>query len=208
MVLTYPLDILAGFPGWVTDFDLHYRQEFSRTAGGVTIAKDMGTPLWKGSFQTTILPVNELDIWRARLKALDGSLGLFWGRPMSRCYPIAYPNGTGIGDVSAVTIDSIGSDNKSISLQKLPVWHSISVGDYLQISTKLYQVLENAVADSTGKTTRFEVRPHLAPGTTVGNAVVLVRPSVPMIIVPATLSTTADAGTGRGTITFQAIESR
>lgn len=127
---------------------------------------------------------------------------------MSRYYPIAYPNGAGIGDVSAVVIDSVGSDNKSLTLQKLPVWHSISVGDYLQIGTKLYQVLESAVANSTGRTTRFEVRPHLSPGTAVGNAVVLVRPSVPMIIVPATLSTTAEAGTGRGSVAFQAIEAR
>lgn len=208
MVLTFPLDILTNFPGWCTEFDLFYRQEFSRTAGGTTIVKDMGTPLWKASFQTVSLPVNELDIWRARLKALEGSLGLLWGRSMSRYYPIAYPNGAGIGDVSAVVIDSVGSDNKSLTLQKLPVWHSISVGDYLQIGTKLYQVLESAVANSTGRTTRFEVRPHLSPGTAVGNAVVLVRPSVPMIIVPATLSTTAEAGTGRGSVAFQAIEAR
>lgn len=208
MAITYPLDILAGFPGWATDFDLFYRQEFSRTAGGMTIAKDMGTPLWKASFQTTTLLVNELDIWRARLKALDGSLGLFWGRPLSRCYPIAYPNGAGIGDVSGPEIDSIGADNRSLTLQKLPVWYSVSGGDYLQIGARLYQVLENAVANSAGKTTRFEVRPHLAPGTAVGNSVVLVRPSVPMIIMPGSLSGTGEAMTGRGIISFQAIESR
>ncbi len=208
MVLTSPYNLLEGLPGWSTDFDLFYRQELSRTAGGTTIAKDFGTPLWKASFQTTVLQVNELDIWRARLKALDGSVLPFWGRPLSRCYPIAYPNGAGIGDVSAVAIDSIGSDNKSLTLQKLPVWHSISVGDYLQIGTKLYQVLENAVANSTGKTTRFEVRPHLAPGTAVGNTVTLVRPSVPMIILPGSLSATGEAMTGRGIISFQAIETR
>lgn len=208
MAITSPLDILTNFPGWCTEFDLFYRQEFSRTAGGTTIVKDMGTPLWKASFQSVILPVNELDIWRARLKALDGSLGLFLGRPMSRCYPIAYPNGAGIGDVSGVVIDSIGANNKSLTLQKLSVWHSISAGDYLQIGTKLYQVLESAVANPTGTTTNFEVRPHLAPGTAVGNSVVLVWSSVPMVIAPGTLSTTADARTGQGSINFQAIECR
>jgi hypothetical protein len=110
--------------------------------------------------------------------------------------------------VKSVTIDSLGLDNKSIALQGLPVWHTITLGDYIQIDNKLYQVLESAVANVSGKTTTFEVRPHLAPGTAVGNTVVLVRPSVPMIIVPATLSTTADAGTGRGSVAFQAIEAR
>lgn len=208
MALTYPLDMLAGFPGWSTEFDLLYRQEYSRTAGGTTIAKDMGTPLWKASYQSIILQPNELDIWRARLKAVDGSLLQFSGRPMSRCFPIAYPNGTGIGDVSTVTIEGIGADNKSIALKGMPVWFSITIGDYLQIGTKLYQALESAVANASGKTTHFELRPHLAPGTAVGNVVTLIKPSVPMIILPGSLTTSAELSTGRGTISFQAVEAR
>lgn len=200
MAITYPLDILTDFPGWSTEFELLYRQEFSRTASGVTIAKDMGTPLWRATYQTRSLRPNELDQWRAKLKALEGSVQRFTGRPMSRCYPIAHPNGQGLGDVSAVTVASVGTDNKSVTLAGLPVGYNASVGDYMQISTKLYQIVDT----STG----FEVRPHLAPGTAFGNVVVLVRPSVPMIILPGTLSTTADASTGRGSITFQAIESR
>ncbi|MDP8249625.1 hypothetical protein [Pseudochrobactrum saccharolyticum] len=208
MALTYPLDILTGFPGWSTEFDLLYRQEYSRTEGGVTIAKDRGTPLWKAAFQSIILQPNELDIWRARLKAMDGSLQQFSGRPMSRCFPIAFPNGMGIGDVSGVRIETIGTNNKSLTLLGLPVWFSITIGDYLQIGTKLYQVLESAVANASGKTTNFELRPHLAPGTAVGNVVTLIKPSVPMIILPGSLTTSAELSTGRGTISFQAIESR
>lgn len=208
MSVNYPYNLLDGLSGWSTDFDLFFRQELSRTAGGMTIAKDFGTPLWKASFQSTVLHVNELDMWRARLKALDGSVQPFWGRPMSRCYPIAYPNGSGLGDVTSVTIDSLGSDNKSIVLKGLPIWHTVTLGDYIQIDKKLYHVMETVVANTSGKTTTFEVRPHLAPGTTVGNSVVLVRPSVPMIIIPGTLSTVSDASTGRGSVTFQAIETR
>jgi len=199
MAVTYPLDILADFPGWSTEFDLLHRQEFSRTAGGTTIAKDMGTPLWKAAFQSRVLSSNTLDMWRAKLNSLEGSLQRFMGRPMSRCYPIAHPNGRGLGDVSAVTVASI-TLNKVVTLSGAPADYKSSIGDYVQIGRHLYQIV--------GLDGGLEVRPHLSPGTAVGNAVVLVRPSVPMIIIPATLSTTADAGTGRGTITFQAIESR
>lgn len=79
MSVNYPYNLLDGLSGWSTDFDLFFRQELSRTAGGMTIAKDFGTPLWKASFQSTVLHVNELDMWRARLKALDGSVQPFWG---------------------------------------------------------------------------------------------------------------------------------
>ena len=93
-----------------------------------------------------------------------------------RQYPIAYPNGAGLGDVSNVKVAKIGANNKSVTLSGLP--------------------------------TGFEVRPHLAPGTCVGNVVVLVKPTVPMIVLPNTLTTTADVATGRGAISFQAVEAR
>jgi len=198
-MITYPLDILADFPGWSTEFDLLHRQELSRTAGGTTIAKDMGTPLWRASYQSRPLRPNTLDQWRARLSLLEGSVQRFMGRPMSRCYPIAHPNGRGLGDVSAVTVAGI-TLNKVVTLNGAPADYKSSIGDYVQIGRHLYQIV--------GLDGGIEVRPHLAPGTAVGNAVVLVRPSVPMIIVHGTLSTTADSGTGRGSITFQAIESR
>lgn len=200
MAITYPLDILADFPGWSTEFNLQFRQEFSRTAGGVTTAKDMGTPLWRATYQSRAMRPNELDAWRAKFSTLEGSLQRFMGRSLSRCYPIAYPNGQGMGNVTNVKVATINANNKSFALSGLPAGYKASVGDYVQIAANLYQVVDI----SNG----FEVRPHLAPGTAVGNAVLLVRPSVPMIIIPGTLISTADPVMGRGAITFQAIESR
>lgn len=200
MAIVYPLDILADFPGWSTDFSLQFRQEYSRTAGGITIAKDMGTPLFKATFQSRSMSPNELDQWRAKLSILEGSVQRFMGRATSRCYPIAHPNGTGMGDVSNVKVATINANNKSVTLSGLPLGYKASVGDHLQIGQRLYQIVDT--------TAGFEVRPHLAPGTAVGNVVTLVRPSVPMIILPGTLTSTADPVMGRGAITFQAIESR
>lgn len=200
MAIIYPLDLLVDFPGWSTEFNLQFRQEFSRTAGGLTIAKDMGTPLWRATYQSRTLLPNALDQWRAKLSVLEGSVQRFKGRPTSRYFPIAYPNGKGIGLVSAVKVASINANNKSVTLSGLPVGYKASIGDYIQITQQLYQVVDL----STG----FELRPHLAPGTVVGNAVVLIKPTVSMIVLPNTLTTTADAATGQGTITFQAIEAR
>lgn len=200
MTITYPLNLLDSFPGWSVEFDLLYRQEFSRTAGGVTIAKDLGTPLWQATYQTRSLNPNELDAWRARLKGVEGSVQRFTGWPSSRCYPIAYPKGTGMGPVDAVTVASVGADNKSVTLSDLPAGYTARVGDYMQIGTKLYQIVS--------VDTDFEVRPHMAPGTAVGNSVILVQPAVPMIIIPGSLSSTVELATGRGAISFQAVESR
>lgn len=201
MAITYPYDLLATFPGWSTEFDLLYRQEISRTAIGQTFVKDFGSPLWRATYQSRLMKPNELDVWRARLKAMEGGLKQFLGRPTSRCYPIAYPNGTGMGNVSDVKIASIGTDRETVTFSGLPAGYQVSVGDYIQIGThNLHQIVDTAGG--------IEIRPHLWPGTAVNDTVTLVRPSCRMMILPGTLSSTADASTGRGTISFQAIESR
>lgn len=200
MSLTYPYNLLDMFPGTSTEFDLLYRQEYSRTAGGFTIAKDMGTPLWRASYLSYSMMPNQLDAWRARLKALDGSVQRFMAHPMTRCYPIAHANGQGLGSVDAVKVATIGVNNKSVTLSGLPAGYMASVGDYMQIGQQLYQIIDRSAG--------LEVRPHLAPGTAVGNTVVLVKPAVPMIIMPGTLTTTAELATGRGAVSFQAVEAR
>nr|DAE48881.1 MAG TPA: distal tail protein [Caudoviricetes sp.] len=202
MAITYPYDILADYPGWSVEFDLAYRQEHSRSTNGITYSKDFGSPLWSAAFQFKSLKPNALDAWRARIKALEGGLQQFRGGPTSRCYPIAYPNGTGMGDVSAVTVGSIATDRKTVGLSGLPVGYIASVGDYIQIGgNNLHQIVSVSGAS-------VEVRPHLWPVSAVGDAVTLVKPSCLMTIVPGSINTTADLSTGRGVITFQGFESR
>lgn len=200
MPVTYPVDLLANFPGWPTEFDLKFRQEYSRTAGGITLAKDMGTPLWMATYQSKSLKPSELDFWKARMNSLEGSIQNFLGRP-GRCYPIAYPNGTGIGNVSAIKVASLNVNNKSFRASGMPVGYKFSVGDYIKVSTTLYQVVDVTGLD-------IEVRPHFAPGIAVNNAVVVVLPSVPMMVLPGSLSISADPVYGRGSISFTAIETR
>lgn len=366
MTITYPLstDFLHDFPGWTTEFDLLWRQEQSRMALGMTIVKDMGSPLWRMSVSSISLRSNELDYWRARLTSLENGLKTFRAFPKSRCYPIAYPNGSwadflgnkvsnpgfesgaagwlfgataslstnartgsqalaltksgGAGASSLVRIPVVGgaqytltawvkaniasaagcniranwfasaiggtvisvsdsasnvalttdyvqrgatvvtapadathvqiqlfhltastattmfvddvdfrvvagasfdgtnaavntinANRKAVTLKGLPAGYVVSVGDYVQIgAANLHQVMEPAKASGSGTTSEFEIRPHLWPASAVNDAVVVKRPSCIMAIVPGSISSTAELATGRGVISFQAIEAR
>lgn len=216
MSLSEPFDLLADFPGWTTEFEPAWRQEQSRTAGGKTYVKDLGSPLWTLTAQSRQLSINELDYWRARLNAMENGLATFYGYSMSRCYPIKYPRGTwptgGAFDGEA-TLASVGSNRKSVSIGDLPSAFMLSVGDYIQIGDgDLHQVMEAAVSDNDGETAEFEVRPHIWPGVDGGSSpplsVSVRRPSCLMAIVPGSIQTSADPQTGWGAVSFQAVEAR
>lgn len=217
MALTEPIDLLSDFPGWSTSFELLWRQEHSRQASGRTRVKDFGTPLWRGSYASRILSPNQLDHWRARLDVLESGLLTFTGYSLSRCFPIAYPRGSwptgeGFSGGSAV-VHTIGVNNKSLRVGSLPAGFVVSIGDMIQLTTAtgkvyLFRVDEAALADSLGLTAAFEVRPHFPVGVSVGDTVTVKRPGIPMAIVPGSISATADPRTGRGTISFDAIEAR
>lgn len=216
MSLTAPFDILADWPGWTTEFDLLWRKETSRQANGVSRVKDFGTPLWQLTAFTNSLSRQDLDIWRARLNALDGGEQTFKGYPMSRCFPIAYPRGswpTGAAfSGETATIHTIGVDNKSLRIDNLPAAYRVSLGDCVQItagSGKIYllQVMETVTASGGGLTPAFEVRPHLPVGIAVDNLVSVKRPYCPMTIIPGSIKSPSSLN-GRGTVSFQAVEAR
>ena len=212
MSLSEPFDLLADFPGWTTQFELAWRQEQSRAAGGRTYVKDLGGPLWTLTAQSRPFSPNELDYWRARLNAMENGLATFWGYSMSRCYPIKYPNGlwpTGSAFDGEAELASIGSNNKSVSVSGLPAGFVLSVGDYIQIGdADLHHVVEPATASGAGVTPEFEVRPHIWPGVAAGATVKVKRPACLMAIVPGSIQSQADPQTGWGAVSFQAMEAR
>lgn len=215
MSITYPIDLLASFPGWTTSFELAYIQEQSR-AGSRTYVKDMSDPLWTLAAQSRQLDPNELDYWRARLDVMENGLQTFFGRQMSRCYPIKYPRGiwpTGISFNGVAMLLSVGGNRKSISVSGLPAGYVFSVGDMIQIGdADLHRVMEPAVAGGSGETAAFEVRPHIWPGVDAGDSpavtVTVKSPSCIMAIVPGSIQSQADPQTGWGSVSFQATEAR
>jgi hypothetical protein len=212
VAISYPMDLLAEFPGWTPDFELFWRREQSRTAGGRTIVKDFGGPLWRLSAVSRTLRINELDEWRARLDALEDGLQTFRGYSMSRCYPIAHPNGawpTGGAFSGAGTIGSVGANRKAVSLSGFPEGFQLSVGDMLRIGDQdLHRVMEARTVTSLGNTSLLEIRPHLWPGVAAGAPVSVLRPYCLMAIEPGSIVSPADPSTGRGSISFKAIEAR
>ena len=212
MAISYPVDILQGWPGWTLSFDLLYRQEQSRQANGVTRIKDFSNPLWRTSVTTKMLTRRQMDLWRATCDQLENGLQTFYGYSLSRCWPTLYPNGTWPtgGSFTGLTANlaSINVNNKSITLSALPVGFTLSVGDFIQIGTNsLHRVMESAVANGSGVTPAFEVRPQLWPGTITGTAVSVKRAHCLMTLVPGSLVTAA-AENGLGKITFDAVEYR
>lgn len=212
MALSEPFNILADWPGWVTVFEPGYRQEQSRTAGGRTYVKDMGSSLWRMTAQSRPLKPNVLDLWRARLNSLENGLATFVGFKVSRSYPILYPNGswpTGSSfSGTSAAVHTIGSNSKSLRLKQLPAQFKLSVGDMIQVgAANLHEVMESAIADGSGTTSLFEVRPHLWSGTAINNVVSVKRPHCVMAIVPGSITAESDLS-GFGSITFQGVEAR
>ena len=214
--MTEPLDILADWPGWVTDFDPQFRQEQSRVAGGRTYIKDLGSPLWRMSARSKVLRPNLLDHWRARLQAMQNGVVTFVGYSLSRKYPIRYPRGTwptgeSFDGVSAV-LHTVETDRKTIRVGSLPAGFVLSIGDLIQIGdADLHRVMEQATADGSGLTGLFEVHPHIWPDVDEDGSpavsVSVYRPACVMAVVPGSISTSADLN-GWGSVSFQAIEAR
>lgn len=202
MALSEPIDLLTDFPGWSTTFELGYRQEQSRHTSGRTRVKDFGSPLWQAQYQSRTLSRRDLDYWRARLDAAENGLVTFTGYSMSRCRPMAHQGSTLLPDGTLHTIDD---NDKAVRVDDL-TGISLSIGDMIQIGSGLYRVMEEAVAVA-GLTPLFEIRPHLMIGTTVGDPVVIQKPSCQMTVVPGSITAAAEMN-GRGSISWQAIEAR
>lgn len=191
------VDLLSGFPGWSTQFELPRRQEVSRASGGRTYVKDLGDPLWTATYQSRSLTINELDYWRAKLDLLENGAGTFYGRSLSRCRPILHP---GAATLPEGTLSGVDTDRKTLTITGL-TGITLSVGDMLQVgTTDLHRIV---VAGSS-----VEVRPHLWPGVTTGATVTISKPACVMMIVPGSIQTQAAPDTGDGVVTFQAVEAR
>lgn len=216
MAISFPVDLFDGFPGWTTDFEPLYRQEQSRTAGGRTIVKDFGSPLWVLTAQSRSMRPSELDYWRAKLAALENGIGTFRAYPMSRRYPILYPNGNwptgGAFSGTTATLHTIESNRVSIRVGNLPVGFTLTVGDYISVNNRdLHQVMETATADGGGLSSLFEVRPKIwsdIAETSPLTGVSVKNPSCIMAIVPGSITSSSDRSNGIGALAFRAIEAR
>lgn len=214
MAIIEPYDILANWPGWQTSFDPMERAEISRQRNGVTRTKLGPMPLWTMQAVSVSLSPNEHDALKAIVQRLEGLQSVILGYSLSRCFPIAYPNGTwptgGAFNGMTAIVDSVDAlTNRSLRLSSLPAGYQGRAGDMIQIgASNLHRVAEPFVASGAGLTGLFEVNPPFWPGIAPGQLVSVKRPACNMRIAVGSVSAPIDPTTGRGTVSFSAVEAR
>lgn len=182
------------------------RQETSRTAGGVTLAKDLGPALWFGDWTTMSLENDDALSFEAKLNSLDGAINTFEAGDLRRSYPKAYANGA-FNDTGL--LKSVNTNNKALSFNNLPAGFVLTAGDYLAFtygtSRAFHQIVESATADGSGVTPEIEVRPYIRPGFTLNAAITLKEPKAVFRMLPGSISTQTD-GALFTTISFKAVQ--
>jgi hypothetical protein len=177
-------------------FQLVSRQEFSRTAFGTTIGKDLGSAIWFAAYTTISLANDDALKFEAYLNSLDGAVFPFEAWDLRRPYPKS--NQTGAFNDTGI-LNSVNANNKALSISGLDAGFVLSVGDYLSFnyttaygtSRALHQVMEGVTANGSGLTSEFEVRPHIRPGWTLSGpttAVRLKKPAGLFTLVPGSVS--------------------
>lgn len=164
------------------------RQEISRTAGGVSQGKDLGSPLWRASFTSAPQSFADAAAIEAALISLNGVVGSFLAHDVRRPFPIAYPDGV-FNDNS--TIGTLyPADAFGLALTGLDPNFQLKAGDYLSFAygarpnIALHMVMVGVAADGVGNTAKFEVFPAIRPGAVAGAAVTLKRAPCEMSLEP------------------------
>lgn len=212
MAITFPrTDIYDPELFDAIDFAAMDRQEFSRSANGVTYGKDFGEVLWQLSFSTRPLLSSDALAYEARLRSLRGVTGRFFAGDPRRCNPRMHRTGA-FSDTG--TIHTVGDNNKSLRIVCPSAGFVISEGDYLAFqygstpSYVLHQALETVTADGSALTPLFEVFPHIRPGLTIGSpapAVVLKKPQALFALEPGSVSRRRVAGPW-WSVSFSAVQ--
>lgn len=163
------------------------RDEQSRDALGRTFIKELGFPLWAVDIQTRPFPYAEGVSVEAIIDSLDGGEP-FYLYDTRHPYPAAYPDGS-FNDTGALLGVQNGAE---IRLDSLDANFELRRGDWLAFdygagpSRALHRVQEDITADGAGVTGWFEVRPHLRPGYSTGDSVILKQPAMLCFIQPGT----------------------
>lgn len=192
MAITNPRnDIFSTLSMSSQSFKLQTRSELSRRADGGTKVKSFGSAIWTGTWKSVIRRHDTIIDWEAVINSLDGGSNAFYAGDLRRQYPMQYPSGA---FTDSGLINSLGANNKSISLKSLPANFKISRGDYFMFKygagnmVALHQVMESIIASGSGLTGMFEIRPFLRVGVVVNAAVTFKKPMGLFTLDPASIS--------------------
>lgn len=154
-----------------------YRQDMSRTAGGSTLARDLGPMLWRGEFVSVpLLHADVLDL-EAQLMRLGGMLGAFDGYDLRALKP---RNMVPSDDLSAASVSAIATARDALQISGLPSGFDLSRGDALSIEVgqnlHYMRFTAGGAASGAGETGMLSVEPPIRPEISTGMSVNLVAP--------------------------------
>lgn len=194
MALTFPISLASLVDLLMLETatpNLMRQEEFSGLGSGEGISHDLAPPLWEFDCATVQFPHRDVDQWRARFLALDGSVNTFLIYPIQAPYPSTDIDGSELAG-STITVEAIQSNRKELSLQGVPADFVFPFGAFLSITydtsrIALVTLVSAATAAVDGTTDTFEVRPHLRPGIAAGDAVSASKPVCKVKLLPGTL---------------------
>lgn len=212
MALTFPLSS-AVFVGTLRIAEVQfYRKDFieiSGLASGEVLTAQIAFSKWMARISLASMTHVQAAAAQALIEAIGPHQEFNLYDPRKQ-YPRYDHDGSELG-LASPSIQSIGTNNRSLRIQGLPAGYDLAAGDFFSYSFSgrqaLARIAEDVSATGAGLTPLFDVSGPLRFGTAVSQAVRLVKPFARMMFMPDTF----DPGTGdiliTSGMTFTAIES-
>lgn len=196
MTLTFPRDLTTSVAWTKADLYLKWRQEISKQANGVTLAKDLGSPLWMAKYTSIEYPLYTTQAFMADFESLGGSVRPFWLHTAKRPMP-ASVNPFSPPTLTGVTVLALGVDTVSIRFTGLPAFFVISKGDYIGIDIpgggkELLLAATGSTANGAGNSPFLDVTHPIRSTVAVGQTVTLINPVIEALLIPNTLQISED----------------
>lgn len=205
-LLTFPLSLAAFFdllPIGAFRMAPQEAVEVSETASGEVLPADIGTSLWTGEIDLSLVTHAEAGDVSPLINLLRRPSTSFLCSDPTRPWPRLDPNGTILG-AATPQILAVGASMRELSFSGLPAAYALSRGDrvsftYASSPTRyaLHELVAGAVANGAGQTGLIEVTPPIRPGAATGAAVQFVWPRLKARLIPGSV----DLGQSRETIT-------
>lgn len=214
MAVNFPLateDLVALMMVQSVTWTLLDFQELSGNGDGEWLAADLAPPLWQAVVSTVAADADMIEALQARFHLLDGAIRSFYLYDPRRPNPVNDPGGD-LLDGETVTISSIETNRKELTLEGLPVGFEPQIGTRFSVTAgspsrtyfgQFAGAAASVIGDEAGP---IEVRPHLRPWMAAGQTVQLLKPVTKVKLRPRTL-TVVPVSTVTSRLRFEALQS-